>query len=159
MDSQEVSPGFNPVIRQGHAVAAAILEIKQRVSAYRRLVNVLRTPEDTLELRQKLRETEQMIEQLVEATLGEMMNFRQAEELTKPPGGIRPQVGFEHHKLEEDLDGVLVDFMRAQEYAQCQQRRYAAAPPGYRRSMLVAEAALTVLIITTLVLLLKLVIS
>jgi hypothetical protein len=108
MDSQEVSPGFNPVIRQGHAVAAAILEIKQRVSAYRRLVNVLRTPEDTLELRQKLRETEHMINQLVEATLGEMMKFRQAEELTKLPGGIRPPVGFEHHKLAEDLNEVVL---------------------------------------------------
>lgn len=92
------------------AIAAGIFQINTLVSAYKRYINSLGTPKDTVELRDKLHKTRQQIGQLAKDVSAKLKAASERDQLTEVSTSKR--IG--DAKLAKDFQAVLKEFQKAQ---------------------------------------------
>ncbi|KAI3471310.1 hypothetical protein Pfo_027973 [Paulownia fortunei] len=101
------------------ALAAGVFRINTAVAGYKRPVNSIGTPKDTLELRHKLRKTRIQIGQLVKETSADLETVQFTE--------VNASKKVAEAKLTKDYESVLKDFEKAQLLTA--EREMAFAPP------------------------------
>ncbi|CAA2999294.1 syntaxin-22-like [Olea europaea var. sylvestris] len=102
------------------ALAAGVFRINTAVAAYRRLVNSLGTPKDTLDLRQKLHKTRLQIGQLVKETSAKLEQVRETDRFTE----VSASKKLADAKLTKDYQSVLKDFEKTQKLAAKRETAY-----------------------------------
>ncbi|KAH0869292.1 hypothetical protein HID58_076314 [Brassica napus] len=132
------------------AVASGIFQINTGVSTFQRLVNTLGTPKDTPELREKLIDSNLMVDlryrhktrlhigQLVKDTSAKL---KEASE-TDHRSGVNPSKKIADAKLAKDFQAVLKEFQKAQQTAAERETAYAPlVPPSAHPSSYTASEA------------------
>ncbi|XP_059667415.1 syntaxin-22-like [Cornus florida] len=107
------------------AVAGGVFQLNTAVASFRRLVNTLGTPRDTLQLRQKLHKTRLHIGQLVKETSAKL---KQASE-TDRDAKVSASKKIADAKLAKDFQSVLKEFQKAQRIASERETNYAPFIP------------------------------
>ncbi|KAA8533467.1 hypothetical protein F0562_031099 [Nyssa sinensis] len=107
------------------AVAAGVFQINTAVASFRRLVNTLGTPKDTLELRQKLHKARLHIGQLVKETSAKLRQASETDQLTE----VSASKKIADAKLAKDFQSVLKEFQKAQRLAAERETAYAPFVP------------------------------
>ncbi|XP_057463746.1 syntaxin-22-like [Actinidia eriantha] len=107
------------------AVAAGVFQINTSVASFQRLVNILGTPKDTLELRQKLHKTRLNIGQLVKETSAKLKQASETDQHTE----VSASKKIADAKLAKDFQLVLREFQKAQRLAAERETAYAPFVP------------------------------
>ncbi|KAK6936537.1 Target SNARE coiled-coil homology domain [Dillenia turbinata] len=106
-------------------VASGVFRINTAVSSFRRLVNTLGTPKDTLELREKLHRTRLYIGQLVKDTSAKLKEASEIDQHSE----VNPSKRIADAKLAKDFQFVLKEFQKAQRLAAEREAGYAPFIP------------------------------
>ncbi|KAL2545566.1 syntaxin [Forsythia ovata] len=108
------------------ALAAGVFRINTSVAAYRRLVNSLGTPKDTLDLRHKLHKTRLQIGQLVKETSAKLEQVRERDQFTE----VSASKKLADAKLTKDYQSILKDFEKTQKLAAERETAYLPVVPN-----------------------------
>ncbi|KAI3716737.1 hypothetical protein L1987_67830 [Smallanthus sonchifolius] len=124
----EAGRGYTNGFRQQdptQAIASGIFQINTAVSTFQRLVNILGTPKDTPELREKLHKTRLHIGQLVKNTSEKL---KQASE-TDHRAQVSASKKITDAKLAKDFQAVLKEFEKAHRLAAERETAYTPFVP------------------------------
>ncbi|KAH6771019.1 hypothetical protein C2S52_015822 [Perilla frutescens var. hirtella] len=105
------------------ALAAGVFRLNTAVGGYKRLVNCIGTPKDTVDLRHNLRKARLQIRQLVKETSAQLDRVRETNKFSE----VNASKNIADAKLTKDYEAVLKDFEKAQLLAI--QKEKAFTPP------------------------------